>query len=127
MFLGQAYLQQRKFDNALEEFQRAVDLSNGAAFAIGLLGHCHAVAGEKNEALRLLDKLQDLSHARYVSPDFMAWIHMGLGDLDEAFRFLRAAYERRSNWLAWLHPDPRFDPLRGDARFEKLQRDVALI
>jgi len=127
MFLGQAYLQQRKFDNALEEFQRAVDLSNGAAFAIGLLGHCHAVAGEKNEALRLLDKLQELSHARYVSPDFMAWIHMGLGNLDEAFRFLRAAYERRSNWLAWLHPDPRFDPLRGDARFEKLQRDVALI
>ena len=127
MFLGQAYLQQHKFDSALEEFQCAVDLSNGAAFAIGLLGHCQALAGEKNEALRLLDKLQDLSHARYVSPDFMAWIHMGLGDLDEAFRFLRAAYERRSNWLAWLNPDPRFDPLRGDARFEKLLSEVALI
>ena len=51
---------------------------------------------------------------------------MGLGDLDEAFRLLRAAYEKRSNWLAWLHPDPRFDPLRGDARFQELMRQVAL-
>jgi serine/threonine protein kinase/Tfp pilus assembly protein PilF len=126
MFLGQAFLQQHKFDRALEEFQFAVDLSNGAAFAIGLLGHCQALMGEKNEALRLLDKLQDLSRARYVSPDFLAWIHMGLGDLDEAFRLLRAAHEKRSNWLAWLHPDPRFDPLRGDARFQELVRQVAL-
>jgi eukaryotic-like serine/threonine-protein kinase len=127
MFLGQAYLEQRKFDNAVEEFQRAVDLSNGAAFAIGLLGHCQAMAGEKNDALRLLDKLQDLSNTRYVSPDFMAWIYMGLGNLDEAFRFLRAAYEKRSNWLAWLNPDPRFDPLRGDPRFGKLLSQVALV
>ena len=127
MFLGQAYLQQGKFDKAIEEFQRAVDLSNGAAFAIGLLGHCQAVGGEKNDALRLLDKLQDLSNTRYVSPDFMAWIHMGLGNLDEAFRFLRAAYEKRSNWLAWLHPEPRFDPLRRDVRFERLLSEVALV
>jgi len=52
---------------------------------------------------------------------------MAFGDLDEAFRFLRAAYERRSNWLAWLNPDSRFDPLRGDTRFEKLLSEVALI
>jgi serine/threonine protein kinase/Tfp pilus assembly protein PilF len=127
MFLGQAYLQQGKFDKAIEEFQRAVDLSNGAAFAIGLLGHCQAMAGEKNDALRLLDKLQDLSNTRYVSPDFMAWIHMGLGNLDEAFRFLQAAYEKRSNWLAWLSPDPRFDQLRGDVRFQRLLSEVALV
>jgi serine/threonine protein kinase/Tfp pilus assembly protein PilF len=126
MFLGQAYVQQGKFDNAFEEFQRAVDLSGGAAFALGLLGHCRALAGERNEALQLLDKLQDLSHQRYVSPDFMAWIYMGLGDLDEAFRFLRAACEKRSNWLAWLGPDPKFDPLRGDARFQQLLSQVGL-
>ena len=127
MFLGQAYLQQQKFDNALQEFQRAVDLSNGAAFAIGLLGHCQALAGEKNEALRSLDKLQELSGTKYVSPDFLAWIHMGLGNLDETFRLLRAAYEKRSNWLVWLNPDPRFDPLRGDARFQGLLGQVGLI
>ena len=70
---------------------------------------------------------RELSCARNGSPHFLAWIHMGLGDRDETFRFLRVAYERRSNWLAWLHPDPGFDPLCGDARFGELLTQVALI
>ena len=64
----------------------------------GLLGHYHALAGAFLCKIRL--------------PHFLAWIHMGLGDIDETFRFLRVAYERRSNWLAWLHPDSGFDPAR---------------
>lgn len=127
MFLGQAYLQQNKFEDAHREFQSAVDLSGGAAFALGLLGHCQALAGEKNQALRLLEKLHHLSQERYVSPDFMAWIHLGLGDLDETFRYLREAYEKRSNWLVWLGPDPRYDVLRPDPRFQQLLNDVGLV
>lgn len=126
MFLGQAYLQQRKYDHAAEEFRRALQLSNNAGFALGLLGHCNALAGEKNEALRILEELDRLSQQRYVSPDFMAWIHMGLGELPETFRYLQAAYENRSNWLAWLHPDPKFDVLRSDARFQSLLSQVGL-
>ena len=52
---------------------------------------------------------------------------MGLGDLDETFRFFREAYEKRSNWLAWLHPDPKFDAVRGDPRFQQLLTQVGLI
>jgi tetratricopeptide (TPR) repeat protein len=127
MFLGQAYLQQRQFDRAREEFQRAVDLSNGAAFALGLLGHCQALAGEKNEALRLLEKLQAIAPEKYVSPDFPAWVHLGLGNLEETFQLLGAAYDKRSNWLAWLQPDPRYDGLRGDPRFQQLLNHVGLV
>lgn len=126
MFLGQTYVQLQEFDKAREEFQRALDLSGGAAFALGLLGHCIALAGEKNEALRLLERLDELSQARYVSPDFFAWIHLGLGAVEEAFRYLTAAYERRSNWLAWLGPEPRYDSLRQDLRFRELLRKVGL-
>ena len=126
MFLGQAYVQQRNFDKAKEEFQRALDLSGGAAFTLGLLGHCLALAGERNEALRLLDRLEELSHTRYVSPDFFAWIHLGLGELAETFRFLTAAFERRSNWLAWLGAEPRYDSVRQDERFQELVRKVGL-
>jgi len=127
MFLGQAYLQQNDLENARQEFQRAVDLSHGAAFALALLGHCQALAGESNQALGLLHKLQELSRERYVSPDFMAWIYMGLGDLEQTFQYLQQAYARRSNWLAWLSPDPKFDVLRGDPRFQELLRKVGLV
>lgn len=127
MFLGQTYVQLQEFDKAREEFQRALDLSGGAAFTLGLLGHCIALAGEKNEALRLLERLDELSQTRYVSPDFLAWIHLGLGEVEEAFRYLTAAYERRSNWLAWLGPEPRYDSVRQDLRFRELLRKVGLM
>ena len=127
MFLGQSYVQLGDLEKAKEEFQRALDLSGGAAFTLGLLGHCLALAGEKNEALRLLDKLDALSRARYVSPDFFAWIHLGLGELSEAFRFLTAAFERRSNWLAWLGAEPRYDSVRQDERFQAILRNVGLM
>ena len=127
MFLGQAFLQLQDFDKAREEIQQAVDLSRGAGFTLGLLGHCLALAGEKNEALRVLQRLDELSHARYVSPDFFAWIHLGLGDLEEAFRYLAMAYEKRSNWLAWLGPEPRYDSVRRDQRFQELLRKVGLV
>lgn len=127
MFLGQTYVQLREFDKAREEFQRALDLSGGAAFALGLLGHCIALSGEKNEALRLLERLQELSRTRYVSPDFFAWIHLGLGEVEETFRHLAAAYERRSNWLAWLGAEPRYDSVRQDPRFRELLHKVGLM
>jgi eukaryotic-like serine/threonine-protein kinase len=127
MFLGQTYVQLQEFDKAREEFQRALDLSGGAAFTLGLLGHCIALSGEKNEALRLLERLDELSQARYVSPDFFAWIHLGLGEVEEAFRYLTAAYERRSNWLAWLGPEPRYDSVRQDVRFRELLQKVGLM
>ena len=31
------------------------------------------------------------------------------------------------NWLAWLHPDPKFDAVRGDPRFQQLLTQVGLI
>lgn len=127
MFLGQAYMQLQDFEKAKEEFQRALDLSGGAAFTLGLLGHCFALAGEKNEALRLLGRLHELSDSRYVSPDFFAWIHLGLGELAEAFQFLTAAFDRRSNWLAWLGAEPRYDSVRQDERFQELLRKVGLM
>jgi serine/threonine protein kinase/tetratricopeptide (TPR) repeat protein len=127
MFLGQTYVQLQEFDKAREELQRALDLSGEAAFTLGLLGHCMARAGEKNEALRLLERLDELSQTRYVSPDFFAWIHLGLGEVEESFRHLAAAYERRSNWLAWLGPDPRYDSIREDVRFQELLQKVGLV
>ena len=127
MFLGQTYVQLQELDKAREEFQRALDLSGGAAFTLGLLGHCIALAGEKNEALRLLERLNELSHARYVSPDFFAWIHLGLGEVEETFKYLTEAYERRSNWLAWSGPEPRYDSIRQDPRFRELLRKVGLM
>jgi hypothetical protein len=53
-------------------------------------------------------------------PYWMALIHTGLGERDEAFRWLDMALEERSAWLAYVRVDPRLDYLRPDPRFQDL-------
>lgn len=58
----------------------------------------------RTEALRILDQLR--GH-KYVMPYWVALIHTGLRDRDEAFRWLDAAFAERSPFLAYANGDPR--------------------
>jgi hypothetical protein len=85
-----------------------------------------AVSGKRDEAQKLLDELNDLSHRRYVSAYDLALIHTGLAENDRAFEFLQKAYQERSSALSWLGVDPRLDRLRSDQRFVDLLRRIGL-
>ena len=88
------------------------------------VGHLYGVWGKKDEALTVLDELDRKSRNAYVSPWTRAIIYMGLGDKEKALKYLEEAYQERSNWLVWLNRDPRWDPLRGDRRFQDLLHRV---
>jgi hypothetical protein len=45
-----------------------------------------------------------------------------MGNKDEALAWIEKAFERHSDVLTRLKVDPRFDPLRGDPRFQGLLR-----
>jgi hypothetical protein len=49
-------------------------------------------------------------------------VHAGLGEREQALRYLERAYEERSTVLAYLLIDPRLAPLRDDPRFLTLAR-----
>jgi hypothetical protein len=51
-----------------------------------------------------------------------AEICTALGEKDDAFRWLEAAYEQRNGYLPWINQDPFFRPLRDDPRFQDLLR-----
>jgi eukaryotic-like serine/threonine-protein kinase len=53
---------------------------------------------------------------------YFALVYTGLGDHDQALRYLERAYDERSTVLAYLLIDPRFAPLRNDPRFLALAR-----
>ena len=53
---------------------------------------------------------------------YFALVHAGLGQLDQALRYLERAYEERSTVLAYLLIDPRLAPLRDEPRFLALTR-----
>jgi tetratricopeptide (TPR) repeat protein len=124
-YLGLAYEQKGMYPQAIDQFQQGVKLS-GSPLMLALLGHAYAVSGKTKEAQQVLTDLHDLSDSReaqarrYVSPYTVAAIHTGLGDKDQAFKWLEQAFEERDVWLMNLKVDPVFAKLRSDKRFQNL-------
>lgn len=123
--IGGAYTQQGMYREAIADLQKAISLSPGPE-GLTLLGYTHAVAGHRAEARKVLNGLKKLSQRRYVEPASIALIYTGLGEREQAFKWLRRAYEHRNELLVMLKVDPRLDALRSDPRFTKLLRRVGL-
>jgi DNA-binding winged helix-turn-helix (wHTH) protein/TolB-like protein len=118
-YLGLAYEQKGMYQKAIAEFQRGVQLS-GSPLMLALLGHAYAASGKTADAQRVLSELRELESRRYVSPYTVAAIYAGLGEKDQAFKWLEKAYEGRDVWLMNLKVDPAFSKLRSDRRFQDL-------
>jgi TolB-like protein len=92
--------------------------------AIGLLGYLYGRLGRRADALRQLERLDELAaRGRYVSPVSRAHVYAGLDEVDEAFAWLERGYEERTHWLIWLGREPYdWDNLTSDPRFHDLVR-----
>jgi hypothetical protein len=61
-----------------------------------------------------------LSAQPFVEPYRFVEIHVRLGEHDEAFVWLRKAFESRSPWFPGIAIDPPLEPLHGDPRFKAM-------
>jgi serine/threonine-protein kinase len=121
-FLGQAYLKQGMFDEAVAAYERGLNPLGGLPLGIGVIGHAKALAGDRQaaeEALQQLTEMKDSGKA-YVPSFAIALIMLGLGDKKRAIEWLYKAYEERFIWLIYLKVDPLYDPVRGEPEFERL-------
>ena len=78
--------------------------------------------GNTARARSVLAALRAAAARSYVPSYWFALVHAGLGERDQALRYLERAYEERSTVLAYLLIDPRLAPLRNDPRFLALAR-----
>jgi DNA-binding winged helix-turn-helix (wHTH) protein/TolB-like protein/Tfp pilus assembly protein PilF len=123
-YLGLAYEQKGMYTEAISEFEKGVKLS-GSPLMVALLGHAYAASGNRGEARRVLAELEQQKQ-KYVSPYTVAAIYAGLGEKDQAFKWLEKAYSERDIWLMNLRVDPVFKSLRSDRRFADLLRRLEL-
>src|SRR5205814_5931061 len=72
---------------AIVEWQKARALNDDPA-VLGVLGRAYGLSSNKMEAEKILDQLKKLSRERYVSAYSFALIYLGLGDKEEALRWL---------------------------------------
>ncbi|HET8797862.1 MAG TPA: protein kinase [Thermoanaerobaculia bacterium] len=118
-WLGMALGQQRRYAEAVDAFQRALDVER-VPILLAMLAHTHAIAGERALAEKLLAELETERARRYISPYDIAVVHAGLGDTETALGFLADAAEERSSWMVFLNVDPRLDGLRHEPAFTRL-------
>src|SRR4051794_26389493 len=118
--LGQAYVELGESELALEALNNAGRFSGGNSKVISLRGYLFAKLGRTDEALQVLNTLETIAHDRYVPPYAMAQIHLGLGRWDDALDWLERAYEARDVHLILVPVDPKWNPLRNDARLVAL-------
>lgn len=81
------------------------------------LARACALAGDRQEAERLLD---DLREQECISYFHAATAHLALGQDETAFQCLRHAYDQGEMWVAFRNVDPRLDALRGGRRYRDL-------
>ena len=107
------------------EYQKAHALFD-CPWTLARLGYAQEMAGNRREAMNILDSLKLQSKNIYVSSDIVATIYVALGDHDRAFEYLQKAFEDRAGWMIWLRVDPVWNPLRNDQRFYTLLKKMDL-
>ena len=123
--LGKVYVKQRKYAEAVAAFERdaAVDRT---AFALSRLGHAYALAGRREDALAVLQELEQKYKMRESLGQYVALVHLGFGDLDQTFAWLEKDFQGNSGLLDYFITDPLFDSIRNDARYADLLRRMGL-
>jgi serine/threonine-protein kinase len=122
--LALVYVQTGRRSEAIAEAEKAIQNSD-SPLNQATAGTALAALGETGRARRLLEQLREVSKKRYVCPYEIGLIHVGLGDKDEAFRWLEKGYQDRSICMQYTKQDPRMTPLHGDPRYEDLLRRLA--
>jgi len=124
---GQAHASLGQWDRAIDALERAVSASSEAPFVLGLLGNALARAGNEKRALQQLADLRQRSASHHVPSLAFAYVHAGLGQLDETFAALETARQQHDAWLVYsLTVFPMLDDLRPDPRFTDMVRRIRL-
>jgi TolB-like protein/DNA-binding winged helix-turn-helix (wHTH) protein/Tfp pilus assembly protein PilF len=126
-FLGVGYEGTGEVQQAISEFQKAGQFSDGSLGPAVALAHAYSAAGKKAESEKILRDLERKAKRTSASPYTMATIYAGLGENDKAFDLLEKAYSEKSlDFALGLQSDLLLDRLRPDPRFQLMLRRIGL-
>jgi serine/threonine protein kinase/Flp pilus assembly protein TadD len=124
--LAIAYERKGMYAESLKENRIWGDLTKDDLRTQAALGHVYAVSGQKNEALKIVQRLEQEIPSRKDLTSTVGLIYTGLGEIDRAFEWLDKAFENRSGPLGMIKVDPKLDTLRSDQRFAALLKKMGL-
>jgi TolB-like protein len=120
--LGDVYAEKGMYAESIGEFLK----SGNGPDSLGHLGNAYARAGQVAAARKTIAQLEENVAKDGVGRYEIALVYTGLGEKQEAFKWLEEAYNAHDVGLVYLKIDPCLDPLRSDPRFDDLLRRVGL-
>jgi tetratricopeptide (TPR) repeat protein len=121
---GLALELQGKIPEAMSYYEKAASLTD-APIELGMLGRIYGIAGRKDEAQKILERLRQSRAQRYTAAYSLALVALGLGDKADALHWLEEGYrDRDGDALGVIRVDPPLAPLHGDPRFEALAEKI---
>ena len=124
--LGMVYARKGMYEEAINEYQKAIKSLGRTSPNLAQLGHAYALSGKRNEAISIVGEFREMSKQSFRGSYDSAILYTGLGDRDKAFEQLNKAYEERSGWIIYLKVEPQFEPLRSDPRYASLLQRLNL-
>lgn len=144
--LGLIYIEKKMYEEALREINKLIEFtakdyrpaknakekppqqemifSESDPEATAIAGYIYTLMGEKRQAAKVLEWLENLAKVRYVEPHTIALLHMVLGNKKKAFELLEKSLADSSPVLTYFKVIPLMDPFRADRRFDDILRRI---
>jgi serine/threonine protein kinase/tetratricopeptide (TPR) repeat protein len=125
-FIVLTYVANGMCESAVRTMRRVEASAVEHAYTLGYFGYAYGGCGQEEDALRILDILNELAKKRYVSPVHQVNILLGFGRMDEAFDLFEKACLERNPMLVFTRTSPFFDTILSDARGKELLKKIGL-
>lgn len=112
----------KRYDEAIKVFnRRSVGFNTN-----WMLGYSYGVSGQTEKAREILNYQLEKNKTTFVPPYMIATLYMGLGDVDNALKWLEKDYEVGGQGLFFwaLKRDFKFEPLKNEPRFIALLNKI---
>jgi TolB-like protein/Flp pilus assembly protein TadD len=123
--LASAFEQKAMFSEATGVLN---DMSRAArdAAIISISGHIFGMEGKVMDARSSLSQLDQLSKQQNISSYHRSLIYLGLGNTDNALKYIKRAYEEHDPWLMYLAISPQWQHVRAEPRFAAILAKMGL-
>lgn len=130
--MGMVYLLKGRYEEAREEYRKAVALGSYPT-ALSILGVACARLGKRDEAFDVLNQLLEMKQRQPVAAFDIARVYGGLDENDKTFEWLEKAIEERNGELVFLNLETNLGTgdmfgkdIRRDPRFQDILRRIGM-
>jgi TolB-like protein/Flp pilus assembly protein TadD len=124
--LGMTYDLMKDYNRSIPNLEKAVNLSNRRLIILSRLAYSYALAGRKDEVMKIKQEIDERSKTEDVSDYYYVPIYAARGDYDKVFELLENSYKQKFSLLLYLKADKGFADLTKDPRYDEFVKKIGL-